>query len=146
MNSKLPEDILTFARNLRLHQTDAENLLWLLLRRRSLGFKFRRQHPIGRYVLDFYCHEARLAVELDGGEHNEGVAALKDEKRSKELLAFGISVIRFWNDEVLARTEAVLERIYQELIDRKGSPHPCPSPEGRGDIGSHDGNEGKGDT
>jgi very-short-patch-repair endonuclease len=140
MNSKLPEDILTFARTLRLHQTDAENLLWLLLRSRSLGFKFRRQHPVGRFILDFYCHEAHLAVELDGGEHNKDVAALKDENRSKELLTAGISVIRFWNDEVLARTEAVLELIYQELMDRKGGPHPCPSPRGRGDVGFYDGN------
>ena len=125
--------MLDFARSLRLHQTDAENLLWLLLRNRSFGFKFRRQHPVGRFILDFYCHQARLAVELDGGEHNEDSAALKDEFRSSELLKMGIHVIRFWNDEVLTSTEAVLERIYLELIGRAG-PHPCPSPGGRGDI------------
>jgi very-short-patch-repair endonuclease len=129
MKPRLPEDILDFARSLRLHQTDAENLL----RSRSFGFKFRRQHPVDRFILDFYCHEAHLAVELDGGEHNEDHAVLKDECRSAELLKMGIHVLRFWNDEVLLSTEAVLERIFQELIERSG-PHPCPSPGGRGDI------------
>ena len=133
MNPRLPEEMLAFARSLRLGQTNAENLLWLLLRRRSLGFKFRRQHPVGRFILDFYCHEACLAVELDGGQHNEDGAALKDEHRSEYLSKMGIKVIRFWNHEVLTSTEAVLEKIYQELTGRAG-PHPCPSPGGRGDI------------
>jgi len=131
MNPRLPDDLLHFARSLRGHQTDAENLLWLLLRRHNLGFKFRRQHPVGRYILDFYCHEALLAVELDGGEHNVNSAAVKDECRSKEQSKLGIHDTRFWNDEVLTCTEAVLEKIYQELTDRTGGPHPRPG--GRGD-------------
>ena len=131
MHRRLAEDILEFARSLRLHQTDAESLLWLLLRNGRLGFKFRRQHPVGRLILDFYCHEAHLAVELDGGQHNDDDAALRDKHRTAELELMGIKIIRFWNDEVLISTEAVLERIYQELIDRAG-PHPCPSSGGRG--------------
>jgi very-short-patch-repair endonuclease len=134
MYSRLSDDMLVFARSLRLHQTDAENLLWLLLRRRSLGFKFRRQHPIGRFILDFYCQEALLAVELDGGEHNDDFATLKDDRRSEALAKAGIHVLRFWNHEVLSSTEAVLEKIYQELMQRTGGPHPCPSPKGRGGI------------
>jgi very-short-patch-repair endonuclease len=64
----IPEDIFKYARELRRNQTDAEQLLWGLLRdRRFAGKKFRRQHPVGRYILDFYCHELKLAIELDGG-------------------------------------------------------------------------------
>ena len=128
---KLSDEMLVFARSLRLHQTNAEGLLWLLLRSRKLGFKFRRQHPVGPYILDFYCHAANLAVELDGGQHNESQAALQDDRRSAELQEMGIGVVRFWNDDVLARTEAVLERIYGELVSR-AAPSPRPSPGGRG--------------
>jgi very-short-patch-repair endonuclease len=121
MYSKLPEEMLDFARSLRVQQTDAENLLWLLLRnRRIAGFKFRRQHPVSQFTLDFYCKEAGLAVEIDGGEHNYDIAALKDSARSCLLGEMGIHIIRFWNNEVLTDTEAVLERIYQELVERVG--------------------------
>jgi very-short-patch-repair endonuclease len=119
MHAKLPEQILEFARSLRLHQTDAEHLLWLLVRnRRIAGFKFRRQHPVDKFILDFYCEEARLAVELDGGEHNDDAAAAKDGARIDLLEKMGIRVVRFWNHEVLNSTEAVLEKIYLELMDR----------------------------
>ena len=128
MHPRLPEDILGFARSLRVHQTNAENLLWLLLRNRNIGgFKFRRQHPVGRFILDFYCKEAGLAVELDGGEHNDDGTALNDQHRTAELERLGVEVIRFWNNEVLTSTEAVLEKIYQELLDRSGS-HPSQRP------------------
>jgi len=118
MNSRLPERVREFARSLRLHQTDAENLLWLLLRNRGLGFKFRRQHPVGKYFLDFYCPEVLLAVELDGGQHNRDVATLRDEQRTAEIRNLGIEVLRFWDHDVLKHTDAVLERIYKELTDR----------------------------
>jgi very-short-patch-repair endonuclease len=91
----------------------------LLVRNRSIaGFKFRRQHPVGNFILDFYCEEARLAVELDGGEHNDDAAAVKDGNRTDLLENMGIHVVRFWNHEVLNSTEAVLEKIYLELMDR----------------------------
>jgi len=120
MHSKLPESVIEFARSLRGDQTDAENLLWLLLRNRRLGFKFRRQHPVGGYILDFFCHKAGLCIELDGGQHNAPEAVARDTRRTQELRNLGIEVLRFWDHEVFKDTEAVLERIYQELLNRAG--------------------------
>ena len=111
---KLPPDLRTYARDLRTHQTDAESLLWSLLRnRRLLGLKFRRQYPFNPYILDFYCHEAALAVELDGGQHVE--QQVYDRQRTLFLEDKGIKVLRFWNNEVLQQTGCVLEQIYLAL-------------------------------
>lgn len=100
------------ARYLRKSQTDAESLLWSRLRARQLtGIKFRRQHPIGPYVLDFYCAEAHLAVEVDGSQHLELIAINQDQARMKFLENKSIKVIRFWNHEVLENLDAVLESI-----------------------------------
>ena len=113
----MPESIREFARKLRAEQSETESLMWALLRDRQLGgAKFRRQHPVGPYVLDFYCHEANLAVELDGGQHTETI--VKDEARTAFLKGKGIDVLRFWNNEMLAETEAVLEKIWDELNAR----------------------------
>ncbi|MFO1422920.1 MAG: DUF559 domain-containing protein [Candidatus Competibacteraceae bacterium] len=126
----LPAETLRFARELRRQQTDAESLIWMLLRdRRLAGCKFRRQHPVAPYILDFYCHEAKLAVELDGGQHAENHAY--DAERDAFLQAQGIRVLRFWNNQVLAETEGVLEVIWQALQSRAPSP-PTPLPEGEG--------------
>jgi very-short-patch-repair endonuclease len=115
----VPAELLIFARELRKQQTDTENLLWQLLRDRQLcGFKFRRQHPIGGYNLDFYCHEARFAVELDGGGHNMEEQRQYDEERRNALEGAGIKIIRFWNNEVLISLEIVLEEIHRHLVDR----------------------------
>ena len=112
----LPQDLLDFARQLRKEQTDAERLMWSLLRdRRLAGFKFRRQHPVEPYILDFYCHEGNLAVELDGGQHNEPDERARDSKRTAFLKDRGIRVLRFWNHEVLTNTEGVLQSIYDAL-------------------------------
>ncbi|KAB0671889.1 endonuclease domain-containing protein [Oryzomonas sagensis] len=112
----VPSHILKFARELRGTHTDAENLLWMLLRdRRFCGFKFRRQHPISGYILDFYCHECRLAVELDGGGHATEEQATYDCERTKELEGAGIKVLRFWNNDVLRNTEMVLEALHGAL-------------------------------
>jgi very-short-patch-repair endonuclease len=101
----LPPHILHNARALRAGLTDAEQLLWYFLRNRSFcGYKFRRQHPIGRYILDFYCHDERLAVELDGGGHALDEQYLYDAERTKELEGAGIRVLRFWNNQVLTET------------------------------------------
>jgi very-short-patch-repair endonuclease/predicted GIY-YIG superfamily endonuclease len=122
----IPDDILKNARELRKNQTDAEQLLWGLLRdRRFAGKKFRRQHPVDRYILDFYCHELKLAVELDGGQHNEEVAQHYDKERTRLLNEHGIQVIRFWNNEVLRQTDSVLEALWNALT-------PTPLPEGEG--------------
>ena len=110
----LPAEHLAFARQLRQQQPDAENLIWYLLRNRRLaGFKFRRQHPHPPYVLDFYCHEAALCVELDGGQHQE--QRLRDTNRDAVLSAAGIRTLRFWNNQILNETEEVLTELWQAL-------------------------------
>lgn len=110
----LPAGVLRFARALRRGQTNAESRLWAILRDRRLGgWKFRRQQPIPPYVVDFYCDEARLAVELDGSQHSNAVE--RDGRRTRYLQARGPRVLRFWNNEVLTQTEAVLEHIWQKL-------------------------------
>ena len=108
--------LLTLARKLRKELTDAEELLWLLLRNRQFcGLKFRRQHPIAPYVLDFYCDEERLGIELDGGQHNEPDKKQTDKERTAFLERKGIKIIRFWNNEVLQKTETVLEHLYNSI-------------------------------
>lgn len=98
------------ARNLRQRQTDAELRLWSRLRRNQLdGHHFRRQVPIGPYVADFACIARRLVVEVDGGQHANRVDA--DARRTALMEKFGYRVIRFWNNDVLVNTEAVLETI-----------------------------------
>ncbi|HJU70496.1 MAG TPA: endonuclease domain-containing protein [Paucimonas sp.] len=113
--ARLPDDIRTWAREMRSGMSDAEALLWKLLRNRRLaGAKFRRQHPIGRYILDFYCAERKLCIELDGGQHGEAVAY--DQRRDQWLRGQGIQILRFWNNQMLMETEGVLEMIYQALL------------------------------
>ncbi len=108
---------------MRRRPTDAEGVLWRKLRDRQLGgVKFRRQHPVGPYIVDFYCPERSLVVEVDGGQHVENQEA--DERRTKELEKLGYHVLRYWNHEVLKLTEAVLEKILQEIE----IPHPNPLP------------------
>ena len=115
----VPPELLTFARELRKSQTDTENLLWHLLRdRRFCGFKFRRQYPLGGYILDFYCHTAKLAIELDGGGHNSEEQRLYDSGRTKVLEGEGLRVLRFWNNEVLNSLEDVLAEIYAQLMGK----------------------------
>ena len=113
----LPESLLNHARQLRTESTDAESLLWRLLRNRQIaGAKFRRQVPVPLYILDFYCYEAKLAIELDGGQHYAPAAQEKDARRSEHIEACGIEVLRFWNNVVLRETEAVLEVIYRAVV------------------------------
>jgi very-short-patch-repair endonuclease len=108
--------ILSFAREQRQNHTDAERLLWSILRaRRFCGMKFRRQHPVAGYILDFYCDEARLAVELDGGQHNTDQARRYDSDRSDFLRERDIVVLRYWNHDVFEELESVLESIYNAL-------------------------------
>ena len=116
----LPESLLNHARQLRTESTDAESLLWRLLRNRQIaGAKFRRQVPVPPYILDFYCHEAKLAIELDGGQHNAPAAQEKDARRSAHIETCGIEVLRFWNNAVLRETEAVLEVIYRAVVAKR---------------------------
>ncbi len=121
----IPETLLNHARELRKNSTDAEQLLWGLLRdRQLLDFKFRRQHPLGSYILDFYCHEAKLAIELDGGQHAEDAQLKHDEKRSEWLKEQGITVLRFWNNEALTNTEGMLQAIFEWLCAHSLTPTP----------------------
>ena len=122
-NFPLPDDLREFARSLRSRSTEAEQLMWGMLRaRRFLGWKFRRQHPVARYILDFYCDELHWAVELDGGQHNSLDCRREDAARTAALAEQGIVVSRYWNHEVLANFEAVLEdmaRTANRLSDAK---------------------------
>ena len=116
-------DAKRFARELRKGQTDAERRLWWLLRNRQLdGRKFRRQVPIGDYIVDFACIEAKLIIELDGGQHSE--TRSYDEKRTKQLEENGFVVLRFWNNDVLTNSEGVVEEILRMLHPTDGSPSP----------------------
>lgn len=112
------------ARTLRTAQTEAEQKLWFHLRdRRMQGHKFRRQVPMSGYVLDFYCAEQKLAIELDGGQHNEMENAQKDCKRDAALQAKGIQTLRFWNDQVFKETDAVAATIFAALHGDEDAPH-----------------------
>ena len=102
------------ARRLRHDATDAERAIWRLLRNRRLSeYKFRRQHPIGPFIVDFYCHSKRLVIELDGGQHAEQVA--RDNRRTQWLEERGHRVLRFWDNDVLKNSEGVLEVILSHL-------------------------------
>ncbi len=129
---------LSNARLLRKAMTDAEQLLWRMLRREQLGAKFRKQHPVGKYITDFACLEPKLIVELDGGQHAEENAREKDSVRTQFLEAQGFKVLRFWNNDVLQNIEGTVVSIYEALYTKDSSehrslrPHPNPPPVGEG--------------
>ena len=108
-------------RQLRQTQTKAEQKLWQKLRNRQLdNAKFRRQHPIKPYVVDFFCQEAKLIVEIDGGHHAEQIN--QDQERTKFLESKGYKILRFWNNEVLNNIEGVLQTISENLKNQFPSP------------------------
>ncbi len=112
------------ARTLRHVLTDAEVKLWHRLRNRQLAnAKFRRQAPIGPYIADFFCADAKLIVEVDGSQHAESA---HDTKRDAFLQAQGYHVLRFWNGEIFDNLDGVLETLYLALTTK--NPHPNPSP------------------
>lgn len=104
------------AKTLRKNMTEAEKALWLHLKNHFGGFKFRRQHPFGIYIADFYCHGAKLIIEIDGNVHDNSEAKINDDIRQKRIEEDGIKVIRFRNEEVFKNMEAVLEKIKSHLI------------------------------
>jgi very-short-patch-repair endonuclease len=129
MNPKppLPTRTLDTAKSLRTAGTNAERKLWYHLRAGRLGgFKFRRQHPVPPYVVDFYCDELKLVIELDGSQHSEEI----DSTRTHVLEHQGLLVLRFWDNQVLQDTDAVLEAIL--TIARNRTLSPTPPPEGEG--------------
>ena len=116
------------ARSLRECSTDAERLIWNRVRNRQLSnCKFRRQQPIGPYIVDFVCLERRLVIELDGGQHLEQQA--QDEARTAFLQMEGYRVLRFWNNQAPNELDSVLEMIYLALAD-SAYPSPNPLPQG----------------
>ena len=113
------------ARQLRKDMTDAERALWARLRRRQvLGHKFRRQQPLGPFIVDFVCLERKLVIEVDGGQHAD--QQQDDARRTGWLEDQGFVVLRFWNHEVLAEPEAVIQAIADAL-----APPPAPPAAGR---------------
>ncbi|MSP52830.1 MAG: endonuclease domain-containing protein [Gammaproteobacteria bacterium] len=124
-----------FKRQLRTNQTDAESMLWYNLRaKRFCNFKFRRQVQIRKYIVDFVCHEHKLIIELDGGQHNETLIRLKDNVRTKVLESEGYNVIRFWNHDVLQNRDAVLDKIFTILSNPLSRATRDLSHKGRGEI------------
>jgi very-short-patch-repair endonuclease len=121
------------AKTLRKNLTDAERWLWQHLRNRGLsGYKFRRQHPIGPFVLDFTCIEKGVVIELDGSQHAESLDS--DSRRTEYLRRKGYKVLRFWDNAVLREGEAVLNFILSSLEESSPSPHPLPRRRGRGNY------------
>jgi very-short-patch-repair endonuclease len=118
------------ARRLRRNQTDAERLLWFRLRdRRLAGWKFKRQALIDRFVVDFFCADAKLIVELDGGQHDHNKA--RDADRTQVLESMGYLVLRFWNHDVMRNMDGVLEEILSTVRQHRSEPpHPTPLPYG----------------
>lgn len=131
-------ELTNLRRKLRREATVPEVMLWHHLRgRRLLGYKFRRQHSIGRFVMDFYCPELRLGIEVDGGQHNNPIIAENDAIRSEWLKHFRVTVIRFNNADVMNNRSGVIERITEtitELETRRRHPgamrHPSTDVEG----------------
>ncbi len=105
------------AKYLRKNMTDAEKVFWLKVRAKRLsGYKFKRQAPVGKYVVDFICHSAKLVVEIDGGQHNE---CASDKVRGEYLENLGFKVVRYWNNEVLGNIDGVLEALSSILSQRE---------------------------
>jgi len=118
------------AKHLRNHMTDVERCLWYHLRgNRLCGLKFKRQKPMGPYIVDFVCLKHRLIIEVDGAQHLQSLA---DERRDQYLRQCGYRVLRFWNHDVLTQTASVLDAIYLALIGDTLSPDPSPA-SGRGE-------------
>ncbi|WP_313738285.1 endonuclease domain-containing protein [Acinetobacter sp.] len=111
---KIDPQLLEFAKSMRHTATDAEAFMWQLLRaKRFMNLKFRRQHVIKPYIVDFYCHEIGLVIELDGSPHGTDDAIDYDAERTKFLEALGLTVVRYCNHDVLGRMDVVLEDLWQ---------------------------------
>lgn len=134
---KLDLQLLEFAKAMRSNATDAEHLMWQLLRaKRFMNLKFRRQHVIAPYIVDFYCHELGLVIELDGSQHGAEDAIEYDAERTKFLEALGLKVVRYWNHEILKNTERVLDDLWNKCRALSNQTSPlaqqcCSSPKRR---------------
>jgi very-short-patch-repair endonuclease len=124
--------ILQRAREMRHPQTAAEATLWRAVRSRNLGYKFRRQHPIDRFIIDFYCAQAKLCIEIDGDSHADASQAEYDAARTGYLGELGYQVIRFTNGDVRYNIDAVIDEILRAIASRIHPPSPFQG-EGRGE-------------
>ncbi|RDC53190.1 endonuclease domain-containing protein [Acinetobacter sp. RIT592] len=124
---KIDPQLLEFAKSMRHTATDSEHLMWQILRaKRFMNLKFRRQHVIKPYIVDFYCHEIGLVVELDGSQHGTDDAIEYDAERTKFLEALGLTVVRYWNHDVVGsrmdmvgRMDVVLEDLWRICSELK---------------------------
>ena len=122
---------LNLKRRLRSNMTGPETQLWSRLRARQLqGLKFRRQHGIGPCIVDFYCPEQSLVIEVDGDSHADADQILKDQLRDRYFQSLGLHVIRYINDDILKNLDGVLENLAQRLLSRSTSPSPLLTKEG----------------
>ncbi len=122
LNFGAKREIFENAKELRQNQTEAEKVLWGNLRsRRCRGLKFRRQHPVKEFILDFYCHEYLLGIEVDGSVHENELAKEYDLNRTAELESLGITILRFKNEDVLNDTAKVLAEIEDKVAQLKKS-------------------------
>jgi len=121
----MTDSFTALAKKLRQTSTDAERRLWKYIKAKKLaGLKFRRQVPIGDYIVDFVCFEKKIIIEIDGGQHSEEVNKINDNNRTAWLEGRGFKVLRFWNNEVLKNTDGVWEVIQRNCE----YPSPQPSP------------------
>ena len=110
-----PPILFEFAKKMRNNQTEAEAVLWLYLSNKQKGFRFKRQHPIKYFIADFYCHKAKLVIEVDGGYHQLPEQYEYDQNRDYELEELGLKVLRFTNEQVFFDIENVIKDIEKEL-------------------------------
>ena len=127
----MPSELTPLAKNLREQSTDTEQRLWRHLRTKHIGgFKFRRQQPIGPYIVDFVCFEKKIIVELDGGQHSLPAEMQNDSRRHHWFEVQGYEVLRFWDNEVLTNIQGVLEVIGANCLNHPPL-NPLPSREGK---------------
>ena len=127
----MTEKLIAYAKNLISSSTDAERILWCHLRAKRLdGLKFRRQQPIGKYIVDFICLGKKIVIELDGGQHAEAKTKKYDKARDNWFGKEGYRVLRFWDNDVLLHTKRILEVIREQCLEHPPL-SPLPSREGK---------------
>src|SRR5687767_824987 len=115
MHFGTPKTIFQYAEKLRKHMTEAEKIIWERLCNKQLGVRIRRQHPLWKFIADYYCHELKLVIEIDGEIHLLEERREYDISRDITLTEFGIEIIRFWNEEIIRDTDLVIERIKEKI-------------------------------
>ena len=120
MHAGAKPELFRFAEELRERMTEPEKKLWEYLRKKPLGYKFRRQHPFSLYILDFYCHKVKLAIEIDGSYHDYKKQKVLDNKRTSEISRWGVCELRFTNNEVLVNFKVVVRSIESYIKQNRG--------------------------